>query len=909
MIRGTLSNGLTYYVRPNKEPQERAQLSLVVKAGSVLEEEDQRGLAHFVEHMAFNGTERFAKQEIIDYLESIGSAFGPDLNAQTGYDSTIYWLEIPTEEPEVIETAFQILSDWAYALTFDATEVEQERGVIVEEWRGRQGFGSRLRDELFPLLFGASRYADRHPIGQLEIVENAPVERLRAFYESWYTPDRIAVVAVGDFDAESIESSIARHFAPPPEGEASQNGAAIEPPTERPHFDIPAHSAPRIKVFSDPEAPGTQMILARKVTPESGQDLAAFRRGAVERLAFMMVNSRLSERRQVADPPYLWAGGRRGPLVEPQDIVDFSAWVEQDGVERGLQALLEELQRASRHGFTDTELAREKVNLLSSVESMYKQRDQMPSSGLSQTYIGHFLDGAPVQGIEAEWELYQEVLPQITPEETDDVADSWVQTDNTVLLVMMPGELDDGTDTQLAADIGRQLETADSLAVEPYTDNFADVPLMASKPEPGTITAEEHIESIDAEKWTLSNGITVVAKQTDFRDNEVAFTAFSPGGHSLVDDADHVSALYAARLATGSGVGLHDSVTVDKLLAGKEVSVSPYIGELFEGFSGNASPEDLEVMFQLINLYATTPRFDQAYFSRFETSLRSIAETRTDQPDAVLFDTVNAALSQHHFRDRPLTPELLDELSIERAKAVYADRFADLGDATFIFVGAFDREELKSFTATYLASLPTDGRSEQWRDVGIDPPSELQEYFVRSGIEPRSSSVLVFAGEMEYTEEESIALTAATDMLEIRLRERLREDLGGTYSIGVNASSSRMPDSEYRVYVLYGSDPSRADELFQAVKDELDWLRTGGEQEYLERVKELLRSPRQEQLRSNGFWISRIQSALQHGEPFADISRFDERLEALTLERIAGAAQKFLPDDQYVRVVLLPESE
>ena len=594
-------------------------------------------------------------------------------------------------------------------------------------------------------------------------------------------------------------------------------------------------------------------------------------------------------------------------MAEPLDIVSISAWVEQDGVERGLTALLEEVQRAVRHGFTDSELAREKVNLLSSLESVYKQRDQTSSAILAQSYISHFLNGTPVLGIEAEWELYQQLLPQVKPEEAHAVAASWAERDNTVLLVMMPEGSDGSTRNELASAVQTQLEAANTLDVEPYVDDFDDVPLMASLPTPGNITAEEHIEPIDAQEWTLSNGITVIAKQTDFRNDEVVFEAFSPGGHSLVDDADHVSARYAARLAAGSGVGLHDNVSLEKLLTGKRVSVSPYIDELFEGFRGSSSPEDMETLFQLITLYATAPRFDSAYFSRFESSLRSIAETRMAQPDAVLFDKVNTVLSQNHFRERPLTPALLDELNMERAEAVYAERFADLDDATFIFVGAFEWEQLRSLTTTYLASLPNGGRVEQWRDVGIDPPSQTQEHTVRIGIEPRSTTVLAFAGELGDGKNDILALNAAAEMLEIRLRERLREQLGGTYSLGVNASSSRLPDPEYEVFIAYGSDPSRADELFEAVRDELDWLREGGEQKYLDTARELLRNPRQEQLRSNAFWLNRIRIALQRIEPFTEISHFDERLEALTTEHIAAVAQRYLRDDRYVRVVLLPE--
>ena len=840
MVRGSLSNGLSYYIRHNEEPRDRAQIALVVKAGSVLEEEDQRGLAHFAEHMAFNGTERFAKQEIVEYLESIGSTFGADLNARTGFDDTLYWLEIPTDDPEITETAFQILSDWAYAVSFDPVEVELERDVVLEEWRLSQGFYSRLEDNLFRLIFGSSRYADRSPIGLPEVVETAMVERLRDYYERWYRPDLMAIVAVGDFDAELIEAKVKQHFAPPPEGEANQERAAVAPSTDRPGFDIPGNETPRIEVFTDSESPGTQFVLVRKLAPEAGQDLEALRRVVVERLAFGMLNARLFERGQVADPPYLAAEAGRSPYVEPLDIMTFSAWVEPDGVEGGLAAVLEELQRIRQHGFTDTELDREKDNLLRSVESFYKQRDQIPSQSFVNEYADHFLSGTPAPGIEAEWELYQELLPQISVAEFDALAEFWTRPADTALLVVRPEETDASTDGDLASATLVQLQTANTLEVDPYLDALDDVPLLATLPTPGSITEEEEIESIDAQKWTLSNGITVIAKQTDFRDDEVEFRAFSPGGHSLVADEDHVSALYAAQLVSGSGVGPHDNVTLEKLLAGKRVSVSPYIGELFEGFTGSVSPEDMETLFQLITLYATAPRLDPVFFARYESSLRSVAEINAAQPDAVLFDTARTVLAQDHFRRRPLTVELLEELSVERAEAVYDDRFADLGDATFVFVGAFDWESLRSLTATYLASLPTTGRAEQWQDVGIDPPMGVEDHVVRSGIEPRSQTVLVYAGDMEWSRQEALTLTVAGEMLGIRLRERVREELGGTYGIGVNANGSSLPDQGYLVSIIFGSDPPRR-ELFGEVMVEADWLREGG-QNYLDTVKELLRS-------------------------------------------------------------------
>ena len=911
VVRGTLSNGLSYYIRHNEEPLGRAQISLAVKAGSVHETDEQQGLAHFVEHMAFNGTERFAKQEIVEYLESIGSTFGADLNARTGFDDTLYFLEVPTDDAEITETAFQILSDWAFSIAFDPEEVELERGVVLEEWRLYQGFDSRLQQNLLNLLFGSSLYASRAPIGRTEIIENAPVETLRAYYERWYRPDLMAVIAVGDFDVETIEAKIKQHFAPPPEGEAGQERAAAGQPTDTPRIEVPGHETPLIEVFTDAESPATQFVLIRKLAPETGRDQAAFRRVVVERLAYMMLNTRLFERGQSADPPYLTASAGRSNYVYTLDIATFSAWVETDGVEAGLAAVLEEIQRVRQHGFTSGELEREKSNLLSSVESQYKQRDQTPSTDLADDYTDHFFIGASVPGIEAEWELYQELLPQISLAEFADVAQSWAQTEDLALLVVRPEETDAaGSDSDLGAALLTQLQTADALVVDPYADDLEDVPLLANLPEPGSITTEERIEAIDAVKWTLSNGVTVIAKQTDFRDDEVLFRAFSPGGHSLVTDEDHLSARYAAQLIAGSGAGPHDSVTLDKLLAGQRVAVAPYIEELFEGFSGSASPEDLETLFQLITLYATKHRLDPAFFTRYEARLRSVAEFRAADPDSVFFAYANTVLSQGHHRLRPLTVEVLEELSMETAETVYSDRFADLGDATFVFVGAFDWDTLRTLTAAYLAALPAAGRAEQWRDVGIDPPAGLEDHVVRSGVEPRSRTALVFAGDMDWSRQEALTLDVAGEILGIRLRERVREALGGTYSIGVYTDgTASLPDPEYQVYVLFGSDPERVEELLGEVFDQIDWLQMGGEQKYLDTAKELLRTSRQERLRENGFWLTQIRTAARRGESFDEILGFDDWLEALTLEQVAAAAERYLTDDRYVRVVLLPEEE
>ena len=911
VLRGTLSNGLDYYIKHNDEPRDRAQLSLVVKAGSVLEEEDQRGLAHFIEHMAFNGTEHFPKQGIVDYIASIGGG----LNAATGFDDTIYWLEIPTTDPEMIETAFQILSDWAYAIDFTPEEIELERGVILEEWRQSLGYGSRAQESLTELLFGSSRYAERSPIGVTEVIESAPIEQFLAYYERWYRPDLMALIAVGDFDTDLIEAKVKQYFAPPPEGEASHKRAAVAAPTDKPSFDVPDNNAPLVNVFTDPEAPSTQVHLIRKVTPEITRDLTTFRRKAAEQLALMMFNARLLERGQESDPP--WFSDRteratiaeRFPLVNSLDILTFSIRTERDGVEAGLTALLEEIQRVRQHGFTAAELEREQSNLLSKMENEYLERDRLESGQLAQSYQNHFLNGQPALSAETQWALYQQLLPEITLAETNTAAATWAELRNTALSVEGPEGIDGGEEGGLAASLQAHLHAANDLVVEPYVDDFEQAPLLAAKPTPGSIVDEQQIDAIDAVQWTLSNGITVIAKQTDFRNNEIQFAGFSPGGHSLVADADYASAVHAAQLVSGSGAGAHDKSALDRLLAGRQVSVTPYIGELFEGLYGNAAPADIESLFQLITLYVTEPRLDPDYFSTYVAGLRSRVELLSNQPDAVLLARLNELLTQNHLRRRSVTPELLDALNIDRARAVYVDRFADLGDAAFVFVGAFDWNELRRLTTTYLASLPTAGRAEEPRDFDIDPPAGIVDEVIRSGVEPLSNTVWTFAGAADWDSGQTLAFEVAGEMLGIRLSERVREALGGTYRISVDTRTAMAPDQEYRAEIIFNSDPDRLNELLDAVATELDWIRGGGEQSYLDNVKQQLRTNREGQTRTNEFWLEQIHSAIERGGSFAEIGRFDEQLESITLEQVAAIAQLGFPKDRFVRVVLLPNSE
>ena len=935
--RGTLDNGVQYYIRHSAAPAARAQLWLAVRAGAVFEEENQRGLARFVARMALRGTGRYSEQEIADYLASIGVSPEADENVQIGFDATVFHLEVPTGSAEALQTGIEVLGEWAFAIAFTPDATQRERELILADWDTAADVDRQLT-----ALFGDSRYAERRPDGRRTVIESATPEQLAAFYERWYRPDLMALIAVGDFDAEAVESTVRRHLAQPAQGAGDDARAGRHGRTGRTAFAVPDHDEPRVSVITDPDSEAAHLTLSRKLRADTRADVTAYRNRLLQRLTDAMVNARLAEPQQGARA-YLSADVGRTRLTPGVDLSIATAQVERGGVERGLQALLEELRRVQVHGFTEAEVERNKTALTRSVNDAYEARDQRPSRLLAEEYMRHFLEGGAYPGIERERELHRLLLPEITSEDLHRWAASSLPSGgaaNTVLLVTEPrtgaaggadgGQVDAATrETRL----GDQLIAAAALAVEPYddsvdggstdgggtdggsTDGGADDDgageLLAAEPPRGSVVGERHVPEIGARHWVLSNGIVVIAKPTAVAGDEVLFHATSPGGTSLVEDADFVPALTAATVIAGSGAGPHDGAAVQQLLAGKRVTVTPYIAELFEGFSGGAAAQDLEALFQLIYLYATRPRVDGRVYAQYESQLRALAQRRETRPDAVFSDALRTALSQGHFRARPATLQLLEELDLERSVHVYADRFADFSDFTFLFVGAFDWQVLRSLVETYLSALPAGTREEQWQDVGIDPPPGIEDRSIRGGTAGLGTTRLVFAGEMRWTRQEALTLVALGEVLELRLRERLPDQAEGTAGIGVSSDSQLIPDPEYRVIIGFDSDPARADEARDAVLAEIAWLRRGGELHYLEEAlaetKETLRADREGRIAHNRFWLDQMVGAVRNNEPLAEIARFPERLDALEADHLVDAARRYLTPDRYVRVVMLPE--
>ncbi len=899
IIIDSLDNRLVYYIRHNEKPEKRAVLRLAVNAGSVLEDEDQLGLAHFTEHMAFNGTKNFKKHEIIDYLESIGMRFGPDINAYTSFDETVYMLEVPTDSAGIVEKGFNILKEWAHNVSFEKDEIDKERGVVIEEWRLGRGANARIRDKQFPVLFKNSIYADRLPIGKKEILESFPYETVKRFYDDWYRPDLMAVIAVGDFDVKQIETYIKNIFSDIPKHEAAR---------ERKIFPVPGNNKMLFAIATDPEATQSSVGIYFKQDIEPEGTAGGYRRDIIENLYTGMLNNRLSELTQQPDPPFLYGYSTKGRFIRSKEFYVLSAAVKEEGILRGFEALLTESKRVQKYGFTSSELRRQKDELMANMERAYKERDKTESEQFAAEYIRNFLTDEPIPGIEYEYELYKQFLPGITIEEVNELTDKWITDDNIVVTVSAPEKKD--LKIPQEKELLATAEKVKNKEIKPYDDKVSKLPLVEKMPAPSTIVGQNNFPDLGITEWKLSNGATIILKPTDFKNDEILFQAFSPGGSSLVPDDKYIPAVTASNLIRQSGVGNFNHIELQKMLAGKVVDVNTYISELSEGLSGSSTPKDMETMFQLIYLYFTQPRIDSSSYLSYLERLKSFLKNRNLSPEAAFQDTLEVTLTQYNTRNKPWTLETLDKMDINESLKIFKERFADASDFTFFFVGSFSPDSIKPFILTYIGGLPSTKRSENWKDLNIDPPSGVIEKAVFKGLEPKSRVNLTFAGEFDWNLDSRYKLTAMTDVLRIKLREVLREDKGGTYGVSVSANGQRIPDEEYKISITFGCSPDRVNELVSTAFNQIDSLKSHPVGSiYLTKVKEIQRREWETNLKENSFWLRTLTYYYLYGINLDEIKKYSERVEELSAEDILDSAKKYFNENNYVKIELFPEQK
>jgi zinc protease len=903
VLVGGLPNGLRFYVRPNGRPARQAELRLVVKAGSVLEDDDQRGLAHFVEHMQFEGSRHFPGQGINDFLGSLGLSIGADANAATSFDDTQYTLRVPTDAPGVLDRALTVLEDWAGGATFDAAAIERQRAIVLSEWRMNLGADERTQDKVRRVQLEGSRYADRPPIGNPDVIQKAQREQLLRFYRDWYRPDLMAVIVVGDVDRNAVAAMIRQHF-----------GSLANPQPERPRpvFDVPDHPATRFAIVTDKESTATAVRLSNLRPARNQGTVGGYRDIMRDQLFAAMLGDRLDEISQSENPPFLDAGAGRGlfPAPRTRDEAALQALVSNGGVTRGLDALVTELQRVTRYGFTATELERAKQANMAGSERVVAESPDRESESRADEYTRNFLQAEALPTIWQELAFHRRFIPEITLAEMNALVADWFPEINRLVVVSAPEAatvaLPD--ETQLAA----VLKDAAAKRVEPYVDAAAGQTLMDAPPARGRIVQTVERAGAGITEWTLSNGAKVVLKPTPLKADQILFRATAPGGTSLASDEDFLSARVADDVIAAGGVGKFNAVALDRLLSGKAVAVRPFMSEIRHGLGGGSTPPDMETMFQLIYLRFTQPRADQTAFAAMKSQALGVLGNQMASPDFVFSTTMDTTLSGGSPRRQPETPETVARWDLQKSLAFYKARFADAGNFTFFFVGSFTPDAIRPLVETYIASLPAASVHETWRDIGIAAPRGVIEKTVRQGIAPRSAVSIVFSGPFEYGDADLLALRTMVLLLQSRLSDAIRQELGGTYAITASPETARFPRPEYRVRIDWTCDPARVDSLVQRVFEEIDFMKTTLlSPDQVGRVRDVLVREFERSSQDNGYLLNQIARKYEDGDP-ANVDAVVQQpalIRNLSGYAIQLAAVRYLDTRNYVKVTLMPETK
>jgi zinc protease len=897
---GRLANGLTYYIQQNRKPEHKLELRLVVKAGSILEDEDQRGLAHFTEHMAFNGSRHFRKHELISYLQSIGVKFGADLNAYTSFDETVYVLPVPAERKQDLDKAFTVLEDWAGGLTLNDADIDKERDIVLEELRLGKGAGDRMQKVLMPKIYNGSRYAERLPIGKEETLRTFKPEALRRFYRDWYRPDLMAVVAVGDIDPLEARRLIERHFGglKNPVGERARTYAEIPP-----RLDTEA------LVVTDKEAGPAAILIRYPVQPwQERATIGGYRESLVEGLFAGMLNQRLQALSQLPSPPFMGASSALARLTPRYRSYNASASLGAGGATAAIDALVQENERARRYGFSAAELERVKKTVLRTYERIWNERDKTDSAIYASEYMRHFLEGEGIPGIEAEYRYVKALLPGIGLDEINAYAKRTIP-ENSGKLVVYTGP----TKAEAPLPTGPQLLAAVAAAekreVLAHDEKAVAGNLMDKPPAPGRIVAESRDAHLGLTRLTLSNGVKVILKPTTFRNDQVLMSAARFGGQSLFDDKDMFSARYADTIVAAMGLKDFSPLDLRKVLAGKAAAVSAGLGNNTDVVAGSAGASDVETMLQMVWLKFAGVRRDEDLYKSFIGKQMELARNRLAQPGAMFGDTVLSTLYGNNPRaPRALRPEDIARIDLDRAIDIYRHRFSSAKDLTFIFVGSFDVGAIKPLLATYLGSLPTPDIPTAYRDLGLRPVKGVVKREVKSGLEDKSTVSLTFTGPAEVSEMEELRLSALTEVMNIRIIDLLREKLGLIYGGGMEGSMTRVPYSHYTVNAMLPTGPQNVDKVLAALFAEIERMRTQGpDQGDLDKVKANWLQTYRKSLQENGYWLAVLQTSLTEGTDPATILSFDKEVQSLNVADLRRTAQRYLNPENYVQVVLNPE--
>ena len=900
---GKLTNGLTYYIRQNKKPEQKVELRLVVNAGSILEDDNQQGLAHFSEHMAFNGTTHFKKNDIVSFLQSIGVGFGNDLNANTSFDQTIYILPIPTDKPENIDKGFEILEDWAHNVTYDTDDIDGERPVVLEESRLGKGANDRMYRKIYPNVFEGSLYANRLPIGLDSIIKNASYETIRKFYKDWYRPDLMAVIVVGDIDPDKAEDYIKRYFSglKNPENERTRIQATMPP-----------YNKDQAQVVTDKEATSYTTIVnysAEKIHPVV--TLEDYKNDLTKEIFITLFNQRLRELTQKENPPFVYAYTDFGSYARGYESFGAGIGTGSNDSTTGLKAFEEELQRVKKYGFTKPELDRAKSNMFNQMDKMYNEKNKTESADYVSEYIQNFLTKEPIPGIENEYKYYKELLPQITIEDVNAITQRLQQNPKQFIALLGP-EPSAGNKLPATDDLLAVAYSAEKMDVKPYEEKAIASSLMTTLPKPGKIISSKKNTELGTTDFTLSNNVTVTIKPTDFKNDQILMSAIRAGGKNNYGLKDKYNAEYTTAVVNSMGVGNFSPLDLQKALSGKTVKVNPVFSDISEGMSGNSSVKDLESMMQLMYLYFTSPRLDTSLFKSYVQKNKTQLAFLSANPQAVFVDTLYKAL----YHNDPFTPvvvpkpEYFDQINLNRLIKIYKERFGNANGMHFTFVGSFKEDELKSLIEKYIASLPSAPNKFTYVDNKLRPVKGKVDFTLNKGKEQKSLIVGVYSGEAPYSDALDLKADAISEILNIRIIEELREKIQGIYGGETQAQFEKLPYSHYTFFLQLPCGPEKVDTLLYAANKEIqNLIKDGPSKENLDKVKQQWREQYKVDIKENGTWLSELQSFNFPGNDPDYFINYQKHVDALTEKDIQDAAKLLLSTNNVLTGILMPEKK
>ena len=897
---GKLKNGLTYYIRKNSKPANKVDLRLVINAGSILETDQQQGLAHFMEHMCFNGTKRFPKNQLVDYLQSIGVKFGQHLNAYTSFDETVYFLPIPSDDAEKLEKGFQIIEDWAFNANLTAEEIDKERGVVLEEYRLGLGADKRMMDRFMPKMMYNSHYANRLPIGKKEILENFTYDKLTAFYKDWYRPNLMSVIVVGDIDVAQMEQKIKDHFS------TYQN-----PKNEKPRkaFDVPNHKETFVCIETDKEASdaGVQLLYKDEGLPKKTVTVNDYRNDLVKGLFTTMLNNRLQELTNTPNPPFVYGFSYHGgTFARTKEGYQSFAMVSEDKQLEALKVLVTENERAKKFGFTQGELDRAKSETLANYERSFNERDKTNSERFVSEYQSYFLEGVPTPGIEWEFDVTKKMLPTVTLKETNDLIKNYVKDDNRVIILTGPEK--EGLKKVSEAEVLQAMDIKNA-DVTAYKETEVASSLLKNKIKEGSVVKKESNTKLGFTTLTLSNGAKVTYKKTDFKNDEILMEGISFGGSNLYSNEDMKKVQFANGGLTEAGFSGLKKNDIDKFMSGKIANVNPYIGNVTEGVRGSTTPKDLEYLFQMTHAYMTDLNFDKEAFEGYKQKQSAFFKNLSSQPSVYFQQEFYGYLMKDNPRFNGIFPDekAWSATDYELAYNKYKERFANAGDFEFFFVGNVDDKQMEEFSAKYIASIPSSQTKEQAVDLGYRMLKGDLKKVVNKGSDPKSSVTIMFYGDATYSAKEALAIQALGEVLTIKLIEELRENESGVYGVSARGSMNKVPNGAYNFTIGFPCGPENAEKLTASALNELQKIIDEGPQE-----KDLIKFKEGEILdfkkesKENKFWLSNFTKAYVSGVSVEDVLQFEDKVNALTAKEIQEVAKKYLTKDKTIGI-LMPE--